>query len=174
MYTYIYTYIYICIYINAYIFTLIYIYIYIYIYIHINIYIHEHTPLLSLTGGQIGPIRSIGGSSHGLAHTCLFSPKLIIKSALAEQCPTFYLIGVRKWGLRVNCVQRKGLFDPVRLSYKNQNLAEAQNLALNISILVLYPHLSQGEWVFPFGSFPVGLGYRIHRLLFCRGVRPPP
>ena len=41
----------------------------------------------------------------------------------------------------------KGLFDPVRLSYIKQNLAEIQNLALRMSILVLFPHLSQGEWV---------------------------
>ena len=49
--------------------------------------------------------------------------------------------------MRLN-VKRKGLFDPVRLlSYKNQNLAEAQNLALNMSILVMYPHLNQSDWV---------------------------
>ena len=66
-----------------------------------------------------------------------------------EQCPTLYFIGARRQGLRVNYVKRKGLFNPVRLSYKNQNLAEVQNLALNTSILVLYPHLSQDKWVSP-------------------------
>ena len=44
----------------------------------------------------------------------------------------------------------KDFFGSVRLlSYKNQNLAEAQNLALYISMLVMYPCLNQGEWVSP-------------------------
>ena len=97
-------------------------------------------PLLCLTGSWIGLIT--------LAHVCLFSPECIIQSALAEKCPIYYLIGARRRGLRVSCVERKGIFDPVKLlSYKNQNLVEAQNLALNTSILVMYPHLEQGEWV---------------------------
>ena len=40
--------------------------------------------------------------------TCLFSPELIIQSALTKQCPNLYLIGAREWGLRVNWVERKG------------------------------------------------------------------
>ena len=35
------------------------------------------------------------------------------------------------------------------LFFKKHNLAEAQNHTLCMSILVLYPHLSQGEWVAP-------------------------
>ena len=85
--------------------------------------------------------------NHTPAHICLFSLKYIIQSSLAEQCPTLYLIGTRRQGLRVKYVLKKWFFDPVRLSYKNQNLAEAQNIALNMSILVLHARISQGEWV---------------------------
>ena len=60
-----------------------------------------------------------------------------------EQCPSI-IIGARRKGLRVNCVKGKGHFDPVRLSYKIQNLAEAQNIDLNMRILVLYTRLSEG------------------------------
>ena len=72
-------------------------------------------------------------------HTCLFSPERIIQSALAEHCPTGYLIGARRQGLRVNCVKRKVLFSPVRLSYKNQNLPVVRNLALNTRIQYSIP-----------------------------------
>ena len=41
------------------------------------------------------------------------------------------------------------------LIFKKHNLAEAQNYTLFMSILVLYPRLSQGEWVAPLVlSFP--------------------
>ena len=53
-------------------------------------------------------------------------------------------------GRRLNCAERRGLLTTVRLlSDKNQNLAEAQNLAFNRSILVLYPCLNPNKWVFP-------------------------
>ena len=45
---------------------------------------------------------------------------------------------------------REGLLTTVRLlRNKTQNLAEARNLTLVMSILVLYPRLSQGKWVSP-------------------------
>ena len=98
--------------------------------------------------GQIGLIRSVSWSHHALAQVCLFSPKCIIQSALVKKCLTLYLMSARRWRLRVTCIKRKGLFGPVRLlSYKNQNLTEAQNLALSMSTLIMYPHLNQGKWV---------------------------
>ena len=100
-------------------------------------------PILGLTNGWIG----LNWLALSCPSTRLFSTECIIQSALVEQCPTLYLIRARRWGLRVNWVKRKGHFNSVRLSYKNKNLAEVRNLALNKSILVLYPRLSQGKWV---------------------------
>ena len=39
------------------------------------------------------------------------------------------------------------------LFFKKHNLAEAQNHTLCMSILVLYPRFSQGEWVAPLVHF---------------------
>ena len=75
---------------------------------------------IGLRGGRIGPIRLVSCSHHDLAHVCLFSPERIIQSVLTEQCPTLYLKGARGLGMRVICVKRKGLFNPVRLSFKTK------------------------------------------------------
>ena len=61
----------------------------------------------------------------------------------------FILYVLEGGGLRVYFIKRKGLFDTIILNYKSQNLAEARNLAVNMSILEFYPHLSLGGWVSP-------------------------
>ena len=72
-----------------------------------------------------------------------------IRSTFAELFPTLYSIRAKRQGLRVNYAE-VGLMTAVRLLFlKKHNLAEAQNHTLCMSILVLYPHLSQGEWVAP-------------------------
>ena len=115
----------------------------------------QHTTLaLTWSNGWLDRPDSINQLVLSCPSTSLFSPECIIQPALAEKWPTLYLMNARKWRLRVSCLKRKGLFDPVRLlSYKNQNLAEAQNLVLNVSILVMYPCLSQGKWVSPLVNF---------------------
>ena len=75
-----------------------------------------------------------------------FPPNILSNLLLWNNAQSFLQEGK---GLRVNSVKRKGFFDSSRLS----NLAEAQNLALNMCILVLYPCLSQGEW-FPLWFIP--------------------
>ena len=102
-------------------------------------------PLLDLKGSRIGSIRSIGRARDAQAHMFIFYLGYY-SICSCEQCPALYLIDARRRRLKVNCGKRKGLFDPGRFSYKNQNLTEIRNLALNMSIVLLYPRLSQGEW----------------------------
>ena len=118
-------------------------------------------PLLGLTGGRIGP-----DPINRLVPTCpstcgfffFYFPDRIIQSALVELFdlllrnyfqPFFFSICARRRGLRVICAA-VGLMTAVSLLFfKKHNLAEAQNHTLCMSILVLYPGLSQGEWVAP-------------------------
>ena len=68
----------------------------------------DNTPLaLTWSEGQLDRPNPINRQVLSCPHARLFFPKFIIQSALAEQCPTFYLIGARRRGLRVNCVKRK-------------------------------------------------------------------
>ena len=72
--------------------------------------------------------------------TYIFYPDRTFKSALAAS----YLLGAwRRW-LRVNCVENRNL-----TSAENLKLASARKPTLNLSILVAYPRLNQGEWVTP-------------------------
>ena len=114
-------------------------------------------PLLGLTGGRIGP-----DPFNRLVPTCpstyvvLFvfftfpieSYNLLLWNTSIYFCRTIsnplFSICARRRGLRVNCAE-VGLMTAVRL----HNLAEAENHTLCMSILVLYPRLSQGEWVAP-------------------------
>ena len=129
-------------------------------------------PLLGLTGGRIGP-----DPINRLVPTCpstyvfylfifftfpIVSYNLLLWNYSIYFCGTIsnplFSICARRRGLRVNCAE-VGLMTAVRLLFfKKHNLAEAQNHTLCMSILVLYPRLSQGEWVAPFGSFPSQVG----------------
>ena len=64
-------------------------------------------PLLGLTGGRIGPIRSIGWSCQALAPICFISTVLL--NLHLQQVPNTYLLGARKRWLRVNCVENRKL-----------------------------------------------------------------
>ena len=135
-------------------------------------------PLLGLTGGRIGPdpINRLVPTCPSTCVVLFFFTFPIVSYNLLLWNTSIYFCGAisnplfsicaRRRGLRVNCAE-VGLMTAVRLFYKKHNLAEAQNHTLCMSILVLYPRLSQGHC-------PVGGGCRIHRLLLCREVRPPP
>ena len=103
--------------------------------------------LLGLTGRQIGPIRSIGWCSHALAHIkiLLFWSYISIHSCgIFSSTLWLYMLEGRGWGSVV--LRRKKLKTVVGLQrHKTPNLAEALNL--NTIMLVMYPCLSQGEWV---------------------------
>ena len=118
-------------------------------------------PLLGLTGGRIrpDPINRLVPTCPSMWF-CLFfftfpivSYNLLLWNYLIYFCGTIsdplFSICARRRGLRVNCTE-VGLMTAVRLLFfKKHNLAEAQNHTLCMSILVLYPRLSQGEWVAP-------------------------
>ena len=95
-------------------------------------------PLLGLTGGRMGPIRSIGWSCQALAPIYII-PTVLLNLHL-QQVPNLYLIIARGRWLRVNCVENWNL-----TSAENLKLATARKPILKSSI----PHLNQGEWVTP-------------------------
>ena len=99
-------------------------------------------PLLGLTGGRIGSIRSIGWSCQALA-TIYFIPTVLLNLHL-QQVPNSYRLGARRRWLRVNCVENRNL-----TSAENLKLATARKPTVNLSILVVYPRVNQGEWVTP-------------------------
>ena len=99
-------------------------------------------PLLSLMGGQIGPIRSIGWSCQALA-PIYFIPTVLLNLHW-QQVPEPYLLGARRRWLKVNCVENRNL-----TSAETMKLATARKPTFNSSILVTYPRLNQGEWVTP-------------------------
>ena len=109
----------------------------------------------------------------------IFFPERIFSSVYAENFPTLYPVGARR--LRVNCVKRKRPLTTVGLQRnKNTNLPKAISLTLNMSIWVMYPRFSQGEWVSLLGLFPtrVGLcpvdwGCRTLTAPLQRGKTPP-
>ena len=120
-------------------------------------------PLLGLTDGRIGPdpinrlVPTCPSTCVGFVFVFLPSRSYhticscgTLRSTFAELFPTlFFSICARRRGLRVNCAEVE-LMTAVRLLFfKKHNLAEAQNHTLCMSILVLYPRLSQGEWVAP-------------------------
>ena len=69
-------------------------------------------PLLSLTGGWIGLVWSIGWSCQALAPVC-FIPTVLLNLHL-QQIPNPYLLGVRRRWLRVNCIERIGIWPVLR------------------------------------------------------------
>ena len=118
-------------------------------------------PLLGLTGGRIGPDpinRLVPTYPSTYVVLFFFTFPIVSYNPLLWNysiyfCGTIsnplFSICARRRGLRVNCVE-VGLMTAVRLLFfKKHNLAEAQNHTLCMSILVLYPRLSQGKWVAP-------------------------
>ena len=69
-------------------------------------------PLLGLTDGRIGPIRSIGWPCQGLAPIC-FIPTVLLNLHL-QQVPNPYPLGARRGWLRVNSVERIGIWPVLR------------------------------------------------------------
>ena len=73
----------------------------------------QHTTLaLGLTTGWIGPIRSIGWSCQALAPICFFLTVLL--NLHLQQIPNPYLLGARRRWLRVNCIERIGIWPVLR------------------------------------------------------------
>ena len=65
-------------------------------------------PLIGQTGGQIGLIWSVGWSRQALAPIC-FIPSVLL-NLLLQQVPNPYLLGTRRQWLRVNCIERIGIW----------------------------------------------------------------
>ena len=69
-------------------------------------------PLLGLTSSRRGPIQSIGLSCQAQAPTCFILTVLL--NLHLQQVPNPYLLGVRRWWLRVNCIERIGIWPLLR------------------------------------------------------------
>ena len=75
-----------------------------------------NTPLWSLldqTGGRIGPIRSIGWSCQALAPIC-FIPTVLL-NLHKQQISNTYLLGAKRRWLKVNCVERIGIWPELKI-----------------------------------------------------------
>ena len=99
-------------------------------------------PLLGQTGSWIGLILSIHWSCQARAPIC-FIPTVLLNLHL-QQVANPYLLGARSRRLRVNCVERIGIW-PVLRTWNWQWFGNP----LSTSMLVAYSHLNQGEWVSP-------------------------
>ena len=89
-------------------------------------------PLLGLMDGQIGPIQSIGWSCQPLEP--IYFILTVLLNLHLQQVPNPYLLGARRWWLKVNCIERIGIWP------ENRNL-------------VAYPHFNQVQWVTPLVHF---------------------
>ena len=69
-------------------------------------------PLLSLTGGRIDPIRSFDWLWQALAPICFIPTRLL--SLYLQQVPNPYPLGARRRWLKVNCVERIGIWPALR------------------------------------------------------------
>ena len=69
-------------------------------------------PLLGLTGGRISPIRSIGWPCQALVPICFITT--ILLNLHLQQVPNLYQWGARRRWLRVNCVERIGIWPVLR------------------------------------------------------------
>ena len=70
-------------------------------------------PLLGLTPNWIGPIQSISWSYQALAPICFILTVLL--NLHLQQVPNPYLLGARRWWLRVNYIERRGIWPVLRI-----------------------------------------------------------
>ena len=110
-------------------------------------------PLLGLTDGRIGPIRSISWSRRALAPVCLFCLECTIQSAFVEQFLTLLLEG-RGWG---SIVLRVEFWPLLNFTALKPEIGRGSEFRSWHEYTGNASRLSQGEWVPP-GFFPKQVG----------------
>ena len=110
-------------------------------------------PLLGLMGGRISPIRSVGWSCQALA-PIYFIPIILLNLHL-QQVPNTYLLAARRRLLRVNCVERIGIW-PVLRTWNWQRLGSLPSTRVYWSRI---PVLTKANG-FPLVTFPTQVRFR--------------
>ena len=83
-------------------------------------------------------------------HTYVYFLPNVFSNLLMRKNAQHFIVWVLEGGDWGSIVLRgKDVLTLLDYSDKNQNLAEPQNLALNMNILILYLRLNQSEWVSP-------------------------
>ena len=106
-------------------------------------------PLLDLTNGWIGPIWSISWSCQTLAPICFILT--ILLNLHFQQIPNPYLLGARRWWLRVKCVERIGIWPVLRIGSGSKTCSQLEYTG-HISLF------QSRQMGLPFGSFPTQVG----------------